>query len=80
MSQRDAKLKPVIFSAEFTGFFSFLLVSLDYMQKKRNLHEQLVELRNEIEIIKADETMNHLSSLDVDGLRKEKFATLQKVS
>ncbi|OQV19900.1 Merlin [Hypsibius exemplaris] len=54
--------------------------NLDYLQKKQTLQEQLKELRSEIEIIKTDDSLNGFLSVDVNGLRKEKFATLQKAS
>ncbi|GAU96524.1 hypothetical protein RvY_07955 [Ramazzottius varieornatus] len=53
---------------------------LEYVQKSRNFQTQLNELKTEIEIIKSEDALSPFYALDVAGMRKEKFATLQKAS
>ncbi|XP_055348915.1 merlin-like [Paramacrobiotus metropolitanus] len=53
---------------------------MDYLEKSRHLQTQLNDLRNELETIKKEENLNAFLPVNINGMRKEKFDTLQKAS
>lgn len=54
---------------------------VDYLEKSKNLQEQLRELRCEIEVLKVDEKQCELDQLHEDQVRlgENKYSTLRKV-
>ncbi len=51
------------------------------MEKSKNLHQQLKDLKSEIEVLKVEEKQTHLDRLHDEKLESgdNKFITLQKV-
>ena len=52
------------------------------MEKSKNLHQQLKDLKSEIEVLKVEEKQTHLDRLHEEKLEAgdNKFITLQKVN
>ena len=52
------------------------------MEKSKNLHQQLKDLKSEIEVLKVEEKQTHLDRLHEEKSEAgdNKFVTLQKVS
>ena len=54
---------------------------VDYLEKSRNLQEQLKELKSEIEVLKVEEKHSHLDSLHEQNSQRgeNKYSTLGKI-
>jgi len=54
---------------------------VDYLEKSRNLQEQLKELKCEIEVLKVEEKQSHLDSLYEQNTQRgeNKYSTLGKI-
>jgi len=54
---------------------------VEYMEKSKNLQEQLKELKSEIEVLKVEEKQTHLDQLHKESVQRgqTKYETLRKV-
>lgn len=62
-------------------FFCFFF-RIEYLEKSKNLQEQLKELKNEIEVLKVEEKQTPMDKIHEENLLlgENKYSTLRRVS